>query len=515
MAAVFMLWKKQQRWLPFWQTEMLKFQQSLAELLYAGAALDPSAIAIEQGDQTLSYEELLYRVESVAATLLKKYPEPGSRIGLCATNHVDHLVAYLAILLAGIIWIPINPANGRALNAVIAEKVQPNVILVDSESVANAPGSDLLLFLDDLTEENGNFQPSCPDLDDIAAIKFTGGTTGEPKGVLQTHSNMLAVIENMQAFYKFNQSDCNLVIAPLTHGSSHFILPILAVGGRHRFLPDRSAESIIGALGSGVTTTFMPPTLIYKLLDADSLAPGKFNDLRHLTYGAAPMLPGRISEAQRMFGPCISTIYGQTEAPMMITALTAEEMQDVALCGTVGRSCRNTQIRIVNEENGVLPVGTAGSIEVSGPIVMPGYLNNPLSTAATIREGWLRTGDLGYIDASGYLTIVGRASDLIITGGFNVYPTEVENILAEAPGVSECCVFGVEDPYWGERIDAVIVLSSVAVEDKDKIVAFVRERLGAIRTPKNLYVTQAIPRNGVGKVVRRDMPDFIKSLQAL
>ena len=199
----------------------------------------------------------------------------------------------------------------------------------------------------------------------------------------------------------------------------------------------------------------------------------------------------------------------------MITALTAEEMQDATLCGTVGRTCRNIQIRIVNEENGVLPVGTSGSIEVSGPIVMPGYLNNPLSTAATIREGWLRTGDLGYIDASGYLTIVGRASDLIITGGFNVYPTEVENILAEAPGVSECCVFGVEDPYWGERIDAVIVLSSVTVEDKEKIVAFVRERLGAIRTPKNLYVTQAIPRNGVGKVVRRDMPDFIKSLQAL
>jgi acyl-CoA synthetase (AMP-forming)/AMP-acid ligase II len=166
--------------------------------------------------------------------------------------------------------------------------------------------------------------------------KFTGGTSGEPKGVIQTHGNMLAVIENLQAFFRFERSDCNLAVAPLTHGSSHYVFPVLGAGGRHRFLHEHSAAAILAAMRDNTTVTFMPPTLIYKLLETPGLSPGQFPRLRHLTYSAAPMPSDRIIEAQQAFGPCISSLYGQTEAPLTICAVGADEMQ----CRTRHREAR-------------------------------------------------------------------------------------------------------------------------------------------------------------------------------
>jgi acyl-CoA synthetase (AMP-forming)/AMP-acid ligase II len=289
-------------------------------------------------------------------------------------------------------------------------------------------------------------------------------------------------------------------------------VPVLAAGGRHRFVRDRSAGSILAALRGGTTISFMPPTLVYKLLQEPGLSPDQFAHLRHITYGAAPMPVARIAEAQRAFGPRISALYGQTEAPMTITALGTVEMSDASLRATAGRPCGTSRIRVVDDDGRTLPTGKTGNVEVRGPIVMPGYLDDPALTASTIRDGWLRTGDLGRVDDAGYLTLMGRASEMIITGGFNVYPEEIENILAEAPGVAECCVFGVDDPYWGERIEAVVALTPDASSGAAEIRAFVRERLGSVRTPKTLHLTDSLPRNAVGKVVRRDMPGFVETL---
>ena len=249
----------------------------------------------------------------------------------------------------------------------------------------------------------------------------------------------------------------------------------------------------------------MPPTLIYKLLQAPDLSPEQFPRLRHLTYSAAPMPAKRIIEAQHAFGPYISSLYGQTEAPMTICALGPDEMQDPGLRGTAGRACKNSEVRVVDETHTEVPAGSVGYIEVNGPIVMREYLDEPEMTAATIHDGWLRTGDLGALDGSGNLTLSGRASEVIITGGFNVYPAEIENVLAGAPGVRECCVYSAYDSYWGERIEAVIVADRGSETTEAEILQCVRKELGPVRTPKVLHKVDALPRNAVGKVVRRDL----------
>jgi len=476
--------------------------QSLTGLLYRGAALDPAATAVVVGDNRVSYKDLLSRVEAAGAALQSLVPG-GSRVALCAANHIDHLVAYLAILMAGLVWVPLNPANGRELNSTIVQKANPDLLLVGREAMDQVPDTQPFYLLDEIPAGTAGFKAKHAGHDDVAAIKFTGGTSGEPKGVVQTHGNMLAVIENMQLFYDFGSNDCNLAVAPLTHGSSHYLFPLLAVGGRHRFLHDSSPESILAALRDDTTVTFMPPTLIYKLMQAGQLAPAQFTQLRHLTYSAAPMPPDRIAEAQEKFGPCISSLYGQTEAPVTICALDSTDMQNPRFRGRAGKACANSRVRIVDESGAVVEAGTTGQIETKGPIVMQGYLDEPELTAATIRDGWLRTGDLGSLDGDGYLTLAGRVSDVIITGGFNVYPAEVENALATIPGVRECCVFGVPDEYWGERIEAALVADSDTNESS--AIAAVKQQLGSVRTPKALHFLPELPRNAVGKVVRRDI----------
>jgi len=188
-------------------------------------------------------------------------------------------------------------------------------------------------------------------------------------------------------------------------------------------------------------------------------------------------------------------------------------MQDPALRGTAGKSCQNSQVRVVDEMYTEVPAGTPGHIEVKGPIVMREYLDEPEMTTATIHDGWLRTGDLGSLDESGNLTLAGRASEVIITGGFNVYPAEIENVLAKAPGVQECCVYGVDDSYWGERIEAVIASDAGSETTEAKILDFVKKELGPVRTPKAVHRVDALPKNAVGKIVRRDMPGLVESLR--
>ncbi len=487
--------------------------KTLAQILYAGAEINPSATAVETADGNLTFRELIGRVEATGGALRELVSVPRGRIALCAGNSADHLVAYLAILLSGFIWVPLNPANGRVLNYRIVEKAKPDLVLVDRAFTEQAPVNHDLHVLDALHLAPRAFQAAQASPDDVAAIKFTGGTSGEPKGVIQTHGTMLAVIENLQAFYEFDEADCNLVVAPLTHGSSHYIFPVLGAGGRHIFPKDRSPATILSAMQKGVTIAFMPPTLIYSLLQSDGLSPGRFAGLRHLTYSAAPMPSEKIAEAQRAFGPCISSLYGQTEAPMTICALSTREMQDPALRGKAGKACRNSEVRVVDESGKGLPAGDVGHIEVRGAIVMREYLDEPELTAAAMHDGWLCTGDLGSLDDAGILTLAGRAGDVIITGGFNVYPAEVENVLARAPGVRECCVYGTDDPYWGERIEAVVVLGADSQTTRDEILAFVKHELGPVRTPKALHVVDALPRNAVGKVVRRELREYTQTLR--
>jgi fatty-acyl-CoA synthase len=481
------------------------------EHLYQGLDRNPNGIAAIDADECIDYRELVTRVEAFALGLLHHLPA-NARVALCAQNHIDHLLAHLALVAANMIWIPINPKNGAILNAQLLSQSRPELILVDTQSLSSLPDTDIHTeLLDHPTQgcrkwirdhRDQPFLPTIPAFDAPMGIKFTGGTTGQPKGVVQTHGNVAAVIDNMQAQFQFTGHDRNLAVAPLTHGGSHYIFPLLSVGGSHHLLPRPDVDAITQALAT-CTVSFMPPTLIYKLLDqAEHKQPCR---LRHLTYSAAPMPPEKINEVIARFGPCLSTLYGQTEAPMTITAMSADDMQQAALQHSVGRACKHSELAILDPDGRTLPPNKTGEVAVRGAIVMPGYLDAPRQDEEVFKNGWLLTGDLGYVNDDGYLFLQGRSKEVIISGGFNVYPAEVENALMQMPNIRECAAFGVEDDYWGERVEAAICLRGDVAVDPDLLKRELKALLGDVKTPKSIHVLKNLPRNPVGKVVRRDV----------
>lgn len=469
--------------------------------LYDNRAEKASRPALYDGAVTVTHAELIARVEQAALRI-----RTGERIGLCAGNTWRHVVAYLAILRAGGVWVPLNPRNGPRLNEELRARAGLQLTLCDRESrdaVGDAAGvTELEAWLE--SGGAGVLPPLPSDPDAVFAIKFTGGSTGRPKGVVQTARSAAQAMASMQSFYGFTESDVNLAVAPLTHGSSHYVIPVLAAGAAHVLLAQPDRARIAEELKRRVSIAFMPPTLIHLIMNDAAFTPADFPALRHITYSAAPMAPAAIEKAIARFGPVISTLYGQTEAPMTITALGARDMLNDALRASVGRAFPETPVAIMTA-SGEIAANGEGEIVVGGGLADTVYLDDPEQTAASRHEGWLKTGDIGRIDEAGYLYLLGRSKEMIISGGYNIYPAEVERALAAHPAVREACAFGVADEVWGERLEAAVAADGA---DEASLRAFVRDALGAVRTPKRLHLLAALPRNPVGKVVRSDVRDL-------
>ncbi|WP_427789108.1 class I adenylate-forming enzyme family protein [Brevundimonas diminuta] len=479
--------------------------------LYNGQFDKRDRPALFNGDHTISHGELIDRVEAGAADLIVRGVAPGDRIGLCAANSADHVIAYLAILRAGAVWTPLNPRNGAQLNSLFQQRARLKLTLHDAASADAIGETTLPLALDDWRPapvDPSILPPMCDDPDRPFALKFTGGSTGVPKGVLQSARSAAAALASLQNFYNFGVDDVNLAVAPLTHGASHYIVPVLAAGGAHVLLDKPEREAILRELKTRITTVFMPPTLIYLLMEEGRFGPGDFARLRHLTYSAAPMPPARIAEALARFGPVLSTLYGQTEAPMTIAGLSPAEMARPDLYASVGRLFPHTPVALLDADGEIRTEEGEGEILVRGDLTATVYLDDPEQTARARHHGWLKTGDIGRLDADGYLYLQGRSKELIISGGYNIYPGEVEAALNAHPAVREACAFGIADDVWGERLEAVVALHDYAVTPA-ALIAFVRETVGPVRTPKALHVIAALPRNPVGKVVRGEVKSLI------
>jgi len=489
------------------------------DYLYRGLRINPTGIAVEDGTRALTYTELVARVEAVACGFQEMFPAPHARIAICAYNTIEHMIAILGAYAAGHTWVALNPRNGKpeldaiigstTLSAIVADEncldyfTMPNAPLVLGRTEGKRNGTTLQQFIDRHIGQRPRAHAIKPS--DAQTIKFTGGSTGRPKGVEQSYRVVTTSIASYLHHFGFDRSDTNLCVAPLTHGSSHYMLPILAVGGRHVLLHGARAPQILDAFEHmKCTTAFMPPTLIYNLMAEQNLASRDLRHLKHLHYGAAPMPPERIVEARRAFNNSIEVIYGQTEAPMMITAMTAREFDDERNLASVGRATLLMDVEIMDQQGRILPSGEMGEIVCRGDLVMNGYLDMPEETAKTIVDGWLHTGDAGYIDERGYVFIKDRIRDVIITGGFNVYPTDVEAVLVKHPAVYECIVFSVPDDHWGERVEAAVQLHAGAAFDEAAILGFLKERIGSVKTPKKLHVVETLPRSAVGKVLRRE-----------
>lgn len=500
----------------------------------------PSRIAIDAPGGTLRYDELGEQVAALAAALQDIDPEPQSRVGICAANSTEHLIALLAVLASGKVWVPLNPRSTQPEIQRIIDTTEPTIVVVDAEYADLLTDTKALSIYCQTVHSAGHpadtddesFQPSLRsvvhtyagahpvpfDLPDTAtqAIKFTGGTTGIPKGVMQPYRAWMANVTNQIQAWQFTEHDRYILGAPLTHGTSTYLLPVLAQGGCHVILADSGAEAVRTAFRDRAgTVCFMPPTLIYMLMALPDISRADFPKLRRLIYGGAPMPYEKIRQVLTFFGPVLGTTYGQTEAPQILTVMRAEDFTEPARWASVGATTWFSDVAIMSPEGHPLPAGEIGEVVARGDLLMTGYWNLPEKTAETIVDGWLHTGDRGYIDEAGFLYLKDRIRELVITGGFNVYPIDVENALGQHPAVYESAVFGIPDEKWGEAVQAAVQLRPGMSVSEAELVAFVREKLGPVHTPKQIHFYGDLPRSSVGKVLKTVVRDTILATRAV
>jgi fatty-acyl-CoA synthase len=485
------------------------------DFLYRGALRFPNATAVVSGSRRVSYRELVDAVNALAVALQDCDPTVGSRVALLGSNSIDYLVGLLATLAAGKTWVPFLPSNGRAEAQRIVEFTEASIVLGDDAGLSLLGGDTPARSTFCLAERGGGSTGSLIDKwrgqvpvalarhpDDTAAIKFTGGSTGTPKGVMQPDRAWVAYTAMLIHHLGFTPSERTLIATPMTHGVSVFLLPTLATGGLLEIHCQARAPEMVAALASGVARTFAPPALINRMCADGGASPDRFPYLRQILYSAAPMASGDIAATQRSFGPRLATAYGQTEAPLMITYCSPEEMAEPDRAATVGRDALMSRSGIVGAGGQMVGANEVGEICVRGPLVMTGYWRRPDLTETAFVDGWLRTGDLGSRDEQGYIAIRGRVREMINSGGFKVFPSDVETALRAHPDVADCAVFGRTDPGWGEAVAAIVVPRESSARDPEALKAHVRAMLGPVRTPKTVEFRTEVPRNAQGKIQR-------------
>lgn len=520
------------------------------DFFFRAAEQYPERIALDGPEGAVTYAELAARTRALAAALQDLDPEPQTRVALCAGNSARHILALLAVLASGKIWVPLNYRSTAREIGRILDATTPSIVIVDATGDPLAPWADgARIHLDDadgdgdgdadtgtataadtstgsgkgastrtgaslrlnaLLRQYAGHEPTRHALsrDATQAIKFTGGTTGLPKGVMQPYRAWNAGIINQIASWQLTCEDRYVVSAPITHGTGTYMLPILACGGAHLLLDSVTPATITAAFRErGGTLSFMPPTLIYMIMAQDGVSRADFPKLRNLIYGGAPMPPEKIDRARDFFGPVLGTTYGQTEAPQIATVLRPSDLNDPRNRASVGRATWLSDVAIMAPDGTLLPRGDIGEVVVQGDLTMTGYWRLPEKTAETLVDGWLHTGDTGLIDARGYLFLKDRLRDVIITGGFNVYPVDVENALSSHPAVYECSVFGLPDDKWGEAVHAAVQFHPGAQADADALKAHVRALLGPVATPKQFHIHDSLPRSSVGKVLKNAVRD--------
>jgi len=338
---------------------------------------------------------------------------------------------------------------------------------------------------------------------------YTGGTTGLPKGVLITHRNYAMLYANWYAAMPVRERPVHLVVAPMSHAAGTIAFATCAYGGANVILGSTDPAAIVEAIGRHrVTQLFLPPTAIYKLLAHPGVRGGDYASLRYFVYSAAPMSADRLREALDVFGPSMVQAYGQAEAPFVCTVLGIEDhlriLADPALAhrlASCGRASPLVRVAVMDPEGRLLPDGERGEIVVQGDLVMKGYYQDPDKTAETLRGGWLHTGDVGYRDADGYFYIVDRIRDMIVSGGFNIAPSEIEQVLWSLPAINDCAVVGVPDPYWGEAVKAVVVPKAGAALTAAEVIEHCRALLADYKVPRQVDIrAEELPRSRTGKI---------------
>ena len=506
---------------------------NLALLLSRAAQAYPLKIAVAQGKAHITYRELERDAGRIARGLHDLGITRGDRVAIIQHNSPSFFMSLFGIFKIGAVAVPLNVRLHPKDFSYILHHCEAKVVLHDIafQKTARDLSQQLPLCrwqcVETPTTENSDdavtsiWPPATPASTvetgetEVAWLFYTSGTTGRPKGAILTHRNLLAMTMNVYAdHYPVNETDVVIHAAPLSHGSGLYSLATLAKGatnilhGSQHFSPKLLLEEVEAWKVSLIT--FLAPTQVKRLADLPEEEPHDTSSLRAIIWGGGPMFLEDARCAIKRFGPILTELYGQGEAPMTITALNtkllAEEVEQGVSILSAGLPRLDVEVRIVNEYDEPQDTGKSGEVVVRGGVVMLGYWKNPEATERTLRGGWLHTGDIGYFDNRGYLYLNDRKNDLIISGGTNIYPREVEEALMEHPEICEAVVFGVPDSEWGESVRAAIVpLDPDLPLSQETITSFCRTRIAAYKIPRSVVFLNEVPKNAYGKVLRREV----------
>jgi len=506
---------------------------NVAAFLARAARLWPERPALALGAATaVSYRDMARQAAALARALTTRFGlAPGDRAAIVMTNCPDYMIAKWALWIAGLCAVPVNAKLHRKEFQFILENSGARALFVDAAMEGalacierDVPGLKHVISVSSpdwpklLAGDTMAMAEVAPD--DPAWLFYTSGTTGRPKGATLTHRNLVSMTMNYFADVDtVSAADCMIHAAPMSHGSGIYGIPHVARGASNvtpesgHFDPAETVELVNRLPGA---TFFFAPTMIVRLLQSPALDRLKLENLKTIVYGGGPMYVADILKGLERLGAKFVQIYGQGEAPMTITGLSREQHLDTRhprykeRLGSVGVARTDVEVRVVDEDDRALPAGEIGEIVCRGDVIMKGYWQNPEATAKALKGGWLHTGDVGSFDEDGFLTLKDRSKDMIISGGSNIYPREIEEVLLKHPAVLECSVIGRPHPDWGEEVLAYVVAKPGAPLDQKSLDQLCLDNIARFKRPKGYRFVDALPKNNYGKVLKTELREWAK-----
>ena len=488
----------------------------------------PDDVAFVCAQRTLTFAALHKRSSRVAAALQAMGVHGGDRVALLAHNDAEFLEVMIGVSQAGATLVALNWRLSAPESAAILADAQPAVVVCEAELATLLPGDEDRPAGMRVVLGGEDYEPwlaaapapagelGVPAPDDIALVLYSSGTTGLPKGVMLTNHNLSYIPVMARELFRMTAESVHLVVAPLFHiGGAATGLTTTMLGGRTVVMRDADPESILDAIErERVTHAFFVPAVIGRLVAALRERPRDIAGLRYVAYGAAPMTETLLRDAMDALRCGFIGCYGMTETSATVTGLAPEEHvaegPRAARLRSVGRELPWHTVRVTDLDTGAAAAPRqVGEIWVRSPMNMAGYLHQPEATAQTlVPGGWLRTGDGAYVDEDGYIYLTDRIKDMIISGGENVYPAEVENVLAAHPAVDDVAVIGLPDERWGETVTAIVCSRPGTEPDPQELIAFTRERLAHYKCPTSVRLVAELPRNPSGKVIKRTLREL-------
>jgi long-chain acyl-CoA synthetase len=498
---------------------------NLAALLFDVARRQPEAPAVTDNTHSWSYRDFARRVSCLAGGLAARGLEPGDRVMLCMENCAEFLEAMFACWTAGLCAVPVNARlHRREVEHITRDSGARLLIATPALAGALAPLEQSVEALGPviatasadyaaLLAHRAPMRPIETAPSDRAWLFYTSGTTGRPKGAVLSHRNLLFMSYCYYADIEMvDERDTNLHAGPLSHGAGLYALPHLLCGGHQVVLPHFDIDAVIDALQRHTRVSmFAAPTMLTRLIQAPAVAAADLRNLRTIFYGGGPMYVADLERALQLFGPRLYQLYGQGESPMTITGLTKRMHADEAhprwrdRLGSCGVPRTGVLVKVVDDCDRELPPGEVGEVVTKSDCVMEGYWQNATATAETLRGGWLHTGDLGSFDEDGFLTSRDRSKDMIISGGSNIYPREIEEVLLRHPDLVEVSVVGRPHPEWGEEVVAFVVPrpgAEIATEALDRLCL---DHVARFKRPRHYRFVDALPKNNYGKVLKTEL----------